>query len=108
MSSIRDTPGKTVAGADQKANSSKRYWFDTELKSDWKSARRSRVVITGTTTDVGEILEAAGPRRLSYTFHHVLSEAPARSADKVVFISNRTARLVKLTLTHEIISRRAA
>ena len=30
--------------------------------------------MNGTTTDVGEILEADPPRRLSYTFHHVLND----------------------------------
>ncbi len=56
----------------------------------------------GTTTDVGEILEVDRPRRLSYTFHHVLSEAARKERPtKVSFNLEPHGKLVKLTLTHE-------
>src|SRR5258708_9166139 len=55
---------------------SKRYWFNTELKSDWKVGSPFALVMNGTTTDVGEILQVDRPRRLSYTFQQLLSEAP--------------------------------
>src|SRR5712691_11434674 len=81
---------------------SKRYWFNTELKSDWKVGSPFALVMNGTTTDVGEILEADRPRRLSYTFHHVLSEAARKERPtKVVFNLEPHGKLVKLTLTHE-------
>src|SRR6266853_517116 len=58
---------------------SRRYWFGTDVKSDWKVGSPFALVTNGTTTDVGEILEADPPRRLSYSFHHVTTEDPARS-----------------------------
>ena len=81
---------------------SKRYWFNTELKSDWKLGSPFALVMNGTTTDVGEILQVDRPRRLSYTFHHVLSEAARNERPtKVVFNLEPHGKLVKLTLTHE-------
>ena len=81
---------------------SKRYWFNTELQSDFKVGSPFALVMDGTTTDVGEILEADPPRRLSYTFHHVLNEAARKEPPtKVVFTLEKHGNLVKLTLTHE-------
>jgi uncharacterized protein YndB with AHSA1/START domain len=81
---------------------SKRYWFGTELKTDWKIGSPFALVMNGTTTDVGEVLEFAPPRRLSYTFHHVLSEEGRKERPtRVVFNIEPHRKLVKLTLTHE-------
>ena len=81
---------------------SKRYWFDTELQSDFKVGSPFALVMNGTTTDVGEILEADPPRRLSYTFHHVLDETARKEPPtKVIFTLEKHGDLVKLTLTHE-------
>ncbi|WP_291688064.1 SRPBCC family protein [Bradyrhizobium sp.] len=81
---------------------SQRYWFNTELQSDFKVGSPFALVMNGTTTDVGEILEADPPRRLSYTFHHVLNkEARKQPPTKVVFTLEQHGNLVKLTLTHE-------
>jgi uncharacterized protein YndB with AHSA1/START domain len=81
---------------------SRRYWFNTELKTDWKLGSPFALVMDGTTTDVGEVLEFDPPRRLSYTFHHVLSEAARKERPtRVVFNLEPHGKLVKLTLTHE-------
>jgi uncharacterized protein YndB with AHSA1/START domain len=81
---------------------SKRYWFGTELKSDWKVGSSLALVMNGTTTDTGEILEADRPRRLSYTFKHVLDdELRNEPPSKVVFNLEPHGKFVKLTLTHE-------
>jgi uncharacterized protein YndB with AHSA1/START domain len=81
---------------------SKRYWFGTELRSDWKVGSPLALVMNGTATDNGEILEADRPRRLSYTFHHVTGEAARKERpSKVVFNLEPHGKLVKLTLTHE-------
>jgi uncharacterized protein YndB with AHSA1/START domain len=81
---------------------SRRYWFNTELQSDFKVGSPFALVMNGTTTDIGEILEADPPRRLSYTFHHVLNETARKEPPtKVVFNLEKHGNFVKLTLTHE-------
>ena len=98
---IKTTPEK-LWDALTSSEFSKRYWFDTELRSDWKVGSSFALVMNGTTTDVGEILEANRPRRLSYTFRHVLKDdLGAEPATKVVFRLEPHGDLVKLTLTHE-------
>ena len=102
MSSTSRPPRKKLWQALTSSEFSKRYWFNTELKSDWKLGSPFALVMNGTTTDVGEILEADRPRRLSYTFHHVLSEADRKERPtKVVFNLEPHGKLVKLTPTHE-------
>ena len=81
---------------------SRRYWFGTELRSDWKVGSPFALVMNGTTTDVGEILEADPPWRLAYTFRHVLDDDMRNEPPtKVVFAIEPHGKLVKLTLTHE-------
>jgi uncharacterized protein YndB with AHSA1/START domain len=81
---------------------SKRYWFNTELRTDWKIGSPFALVMNGTTTDVGEILEVDPPRRLSYSFKHVLNDEMRNEiATKVVFTIEPHGKLMKLTLTHE-------
>lgn len=81
---------------------SRSYWFGTELRTDWKIGSPFALVMNGTTTDVGEILEADPPRRLSYSFKHVLDdEMRNEQPSKVVFVLEPYGKLVKLTLTHE-------
>jgi uncharacterized protein YndB with AHSA1/START domain len=81
---------------------SKHYWFGTELKTDWKVGSPFALVMNGTTTDTGKILEADRPRRLSYSFQHALDdEMRSERPTKVVFTVEPHGKLVKLTLTHE-------
>lgn len=81
---------------------SRRYWFGTELQSDWKVGSPLALVMNGTTTDTGKILEADPPRRLSYSFRHELdNEMRNERPSKVVFELEPHGKLVKLTLTHE-------
>ncbi|MFL6791749.1 MAG: SRPBCC family protein [Bradyrhizobium sp.] len=80
----------------------KRYWFDTEVRSDWKVGSHFALVMGGKTTDTGEILEADRPRRLSYTFkHQLMEEMRSEPATKVVFTIESYGNLVKLTVTHQ-------
>jgi uncharacterized protein YndB with AHSA1/START domain len=80
----------------------RRYWFNTEVRSDWKAGSPFALVMDGKTRDVGEILEADRPRRLSYTFKHVADdELKKEPASKVVFALQPFGKVVKLTLTHE-------
>src|SRR3981189_2796735 len=81
---------------------SKRYWWNTSVVSDWKVGSPFSLVMEGVTTDVGEGLQAGRPRPLSYTFHHVTSEAARNERPtKVTFDLEPHGKLVKLTLTHE-------
>ncbi|WP_029082008.1 SRPBCC family protein [Bradyrhizobium sp. th.b2] len=80
----------------------KQYWFDTEVRSDWKVGSPFALVMGGKTTDTGKILEADRPRRLSYTFKHEPFDGMRdEPATKVVFILQPFGDLVKLTVTHE-------
>ena len=98
---IETTPEK-LWDALTKSEFTRQYWFDTEVRSDWKVGSPFALVTNGTTTDIGEVLEVDRPRRLSYTFHHMLSEAARNERPtKVVFDLEQHGKLVKLTLTHE-------
>jgi len=78
---------------------SRRYWFNTDVKSDWKVGSPFALIMNGAPTDVGEILEADPPRRLSYTFQHV-KDAGKQPPSTVVFTIEPHGKLVKLTLAH--------
>src|SRR3954452_5680070 len=81
---------------------SRRYWFGTELRSDWKVGSPLAPVMNGHTNDTGEILEADRPRRLSYSFKHEIDdEMRNERPTKVVFDLEPHGKFVKLTLTHE-------
>ena len=98
---IRTTPQK-LWDALTRSEFTRQYWFDTELKSDWKVGSPLALVMGGKTTDTGEILEADRPRRLAYTFKHVLDEDMRKEpATKVVFTLEPHGKIVKLTVTHE-------
>jgi uncharacterized protein YndB with AHSA1/START domain len=98
---IKTTPEKLWEALTSSAFS-KRYWFGTELRSDFKVGSPFALVMDGKVTDSGEILEADRPRRLSYTFKHQLDdEMRQEGATKVVFTLEPHGDLVKLTLTHE-------
>ena len=98
---IKTTPDK-LWEALTSSEFSCRYWFGTELKSDFKVGSPFALVMGGKVTDSGEILEADRPRRLSYTFKHELDdEMRKEGATKVVFTLEPHGELVKLTLTHE-------
>jgi uncharacterized protein YndB with AHSA1/START domain len=98
---IETTPEK-LWEALTRSEFSKRYWFNTELKTDWKIGSPFALVMDGTTRDVGEVLEFDRPRRLSYSFKHVLDdEMRNEPPSKVVFTIEPHGKLVKLTLTHE-------
>jgi uncharacterized protein YndB with AHSA1/START domain len=80
----------------------RQYWFDTEVRSDWKVGSPFALVMSGKITDSGEILEADRPRRLAYTFKHELDEDMRKEgATRVAFTIEPHGKLVKLTVTHE-------
>ena len=98
---IETTPEKTVGSADQQ-----RFHQTLLVRHRGQIRLEGRLALRvghdGTTTDVGEILEADPPRRLSYTFHHLMTEEGRKEPPtKVVFNIEPHGNLVKLTLTHE-------
>jgi uncharacterized protein YndB with AHSA1/START domain len=98
---IETTPEK-VWEALTSSEFTRRYWFNTEVKSDWKVGSPFALVMDGQTTDTGQILEADRSRRLSYSFKHELDEEMRKEpATKVVFTLEAFGNLVKLTVTHE-------
>jgi uncharacterized protein YndB with AHSA1/START domain len=98
---IETTPEKLWEALTDSAFS-RSYWFGTELRTDWKIGSPFALVMNGTTTDVGKVLEYDRPRRLSYTFQHVLQDDLRNERpSKVVFVLEPHGKLVKLTLTHE-------
>jgi uncharacterized protein YndB with AHSA1/START domain len=80
----------------------RRYWFDTELRTDWKVGSPIALVMSGEITDTGKVLEADRPRRLAYTFKHEADDEMRKEPPtKVVFTLEPYDNLVKLTVTHE-------
>lgn len=101
VSYIETTPEK-LWEALTSSEFTRQYWFDTEVRSDWKVGSPLALVMGGKVTDTGEILEADRPRRLSYTFkHELMEEMRNEAATKVVFTLAPCGNLVKLTVTHE-------
>jgi uncharacterized protein YndB with AHSA1/START domain len=98
---IETTPEK-LWDALTSSDFSTKYWMGIELQTDWTIGSPFALVNNGTTSDVGEVLEFEPPRRLSYTFKHVLYD-DMRNAEptKVVFTLEPHGSLVKLILTHE-------
>ena len=101
VSYIETTPEKLWEALTSSAFT-KRYWFDTEVRSDWKVGSPFALVMGDKTTDTGAILEADPPRRLSYSFKHQLFEEMRNEpATKVVFTIEPHGGIVKLTVTHD-------
>ena len=101
VSYIETTPEKLWAALTT-SEFSRRYWWDTDVVSDWKVGSPFSLVLNGKTTDVGEILEADPPRRLCYSFRHILNEAARNERpSRVTFVLEPHGKLVKLTLMHE-------
>ncbi|WP_035980859.1 SRPBCC family protein [Bradyrhizobium sp. STM 3843] len=80
----------------------RQYWFGGEFQTDWKVGSPFALAKDGTPSDIGTVLEFDPPRRLSYTFQHVLTtDFRNERPSKVVFMLEQHGRLVKLILTHE-------
>jgi uncharacterized protein YndB with AHSA1/START domain len=101
VSYIETTPEKLWEALTSSAFS-RQYWFGSELRTDWKVGSPFALVMGGIARDVGEVLEYDRPRRLSYTFSHVLDdELRQEEPTKVVFTIEKHGQFAKLILTHE-------
>jgi uncharacterized protein YndB with AHSA1/START domain len=98
---IKSTPEKLWQALTD-SEFSKRYWFGTEVRSDWKVGSPFALVADGKISDTGKILVADPPRQLSYTFKHELfEEMRDEPATKVIFTIEPHGEIVKLTVKHE-------
>ena len=82
---------------------SKRYWFGTELRSDWKVGSSLALVMNGETTDTGEILEAdrAAAALLHFQARAQRGTCATEPATKVVFTLEPLRQAREADLTHE-------
>jgi uncharacterized protein YndB with AHSA1/START domain len=98
---IETTPEKLFQALTDSAFS-KKYWFGTEVRSDWTVGSPFALVMGDQVTDTGTVLEYDPPKRLSYSFHHELREAARKEKpSRVTFVLEPFGKLVKLTLTHD-------
>jgi uncharacterized protein YndB with AHSA1/START domain len=80
---------------------SRRYWWDTQVLSDWKVGSPFALEWRGKVTDTGVIIESDRPRRLSYTWSNASEEFRNERPSRVTFVLEPYGTLVKLTLTHD-------
>ena len=98
---IETTPEKLFQALTDSAFT-KRYWFGTELRTDWKIGSPVEVVMDGQITDTGKILEFDPPKRISYSFHHEANEILRREKpSRATFVLEPYGTLTKLTLIHD-------
>ena len=78
---------------------SKRYWFGTEVRSDWKvGSPFAMVYATARPPTPARSSKPIRPRRLSYTFHHSHRGVPRRAGRRSRFNIEPHGKLVKLTV----------
>ena len=81
---------------------SKRYWFNTELKTDWKIGAAFALKLKREDTDItGEVLEYDPPRRLAYSFHPQHDGMGTEPPSRVTFELEQQKDQVKLTIVHD-------
>ena len=81
---------------------SKRYWFNTELKTDWKVGSPFALRLSRHDKEVtGEVLEYDPPRRLAYTFRSAHDGHASEKPSRVTFELERQRDQVKLTIVHD-------
>jgi uncharacterized protein YndB with AHSA1/START domain len=98
---IETTPEKLFQALTD-SDFSKRYWFNTSFRTDWRIGSPFALVMDGKVTDTGTVLEYDPPKRLAYTFRNETDEAAAKEKpSRVTFVLQPYGKLVKLTLTHD-------
>jgi uncharacterized protein YndB with AHSA1/START domain len=104
VSYIRTTPAKLWSALTDDTEFMKQYWFGTHCESEWTAGSRwKHVVGDGEILDVGEIVEAAPPRRLVIRWRNQYKpelEAEGESLCTIEIEPSGTA--IKLTITHTI------
>ena len=86
-----------------------RYWFGVRLRSDWKVGSSFEMVRgDGSVSDAGKVVEYDPPRRLAYTFVNLSDKYNNEVPALATFELEPYGKLVKLTLTHRRLRRKAA
>ncbi len=100
---IRTTPAKLWEALTQ-PQLIRRYWFDTNVQSDWQRGSPWKMTSgDGTLTDTGEILEVDPPRRMVIRWQHEwMPELKAEGPSRCTLELEPVDQAVKLTVTHEI------
>ena len=81
---------------------SKRYWFNTELKTDWKIGAAFALKLKREETDItGKVLEYDPPRRLAYSFHPQHDGMDTEPPSRVTFEIEQQKDQVRLTIVHD-------
>jgi uncharacterized protein YndB with AHSA1/START domain len=80
----------------------RRYWGGYRIQSDWAVGSPVKLLgVNGEAGWEGEVLVADPPRRLSYSFHMLISAAhSAERPSRVSFEIEPLGSLVRLTLVH--------
>ena len=105
---IKTTPEKLWAALTD-PEFTKQYWFDTRVESDWKIGSPLAYHWRGQMANEGTVLECDPPRRLAYTFRHLLDddmrqEPPSRVTFIIEPLKSKAGPqgdTVRLTVTHE-------
>ena len=103
---IRTTPEKLWQALTSR-EFSKRYWFGTELQSDWKVGSPFALVNDGKPSDIGEILESDPPRRLAIKWHNqwkpeLKAEGHSLCTFTIKVVPDNAKPVVKLSIVHSM------
>lgn len=98
---IRTTP-KKLWQALTDPELTRKWWFGTYFKTDWKPGSSWELIYPdGTITDTGEILEATPPRRLVLRWRNEFRpELKAEGYSRCTIEIEKTRGSVKLTVIH--------
>lgn len=84
-----------------KTEYTEKYFFGTEIQSDWQEGSTVTYLRNDQITDHGVILKCEPHRVLSYTWTYVGDSSPREVPTRVTFELKQMDSIVKLTLKHE-------
>ncbi len=101
---IRTTPERLWSALTDDTEFMKQYWFGVYCESDWLPGSAWKMVHSdGSVSDVGTILEAVRPTRLTILWRHQRNSELAAEGDSVCRIElEPIGSAVKLTINHTI------
>lgn len=84
-----------------KTEYTEKYFFGTQIESDWQKGSTVTYSRNGEVTDHGIILKCEPYRSLSYTWNYVADTSNREQPTRVTFELSPMDSIVKLTLKHE-------